>query len=315
MIEALSFSWILFVDVCLPIVVMVGIGILMDRKFGVDLGTLVKLNIHVFVPGFIFVKVIESANQNMGVHGGSIILFTLSVIFSTFLLGLLIAKSLRWSREKSKSFFLSTMFYNCGNWGIPMMALAYPDSGPNIHVFVLLTMNLSTFTIGMALASGYGEANPLKSILSGILKLTPVYAISLGFICNKFSLPVQDVKFIWVPLAYIDKGLVAVALVTLGVQLSKSHPPRPDLFISLTLIVRLLIGPLIALALAQLFQFSHEVTAILVLGAGAPTAINTALLAHDLNADSKAAASAVFYSTCLAIFSITIILTIQKSLL
>lgn len=312
LIEALTFTWLLFRDVCLPIVVLIAIGVILDRKYNLDLATLVKLNIHIFVPGFIFVKVIESSTRETDFQGTSIILFTLSVIAVTFLLGVLIAVSQKWEPAKSRAFFLSTMFYNCGNWGIPMMALAYPKIGASIHIFALLTMNLSTFTIGMLLASGYGSKKPILKILLGVFRLTPVYAICLGVICTKLKIPVTEWKYVWEPLKYIDKGLVSVALVTLGVQLSQTKPPRIDSFIGLALVLRLILGPLIAFGLCLLWKFPNEIAAVLVLGAGAPTAVNTALLAHDLKADSRYAAAVVFYSTCIAILTVTAILTVQR---
>ena len=312
LIEALTFFWFLFRDVCLPIVVLISIGIILDKKYNLDLATLVKLNIHIFVPGFIFVKVVESSTRETELQGTSVVFFTLSVIAATFVIGFLITVWQNWEPSKSRSFFLSTMFYNCGNWGIPMMALAYPENGASIHIYALLTMNLSTFTIGMFLASGYGSKKPFAEIVLGLFKLTPVYAISLGIICIKFQIPVADWKYIWAPLQYIDRGLVSIALVTLGVQLSKTSPPKVDKFIGLALLLRLVVGPLIALGLTVFWKLPHSIAAILILGAGAPTAVNTALLAHDLKADSRYAAAVVFYSTCIAIFTVTAILTIQR---
>ena len=42
--------------VLLPIFIMIFLGFILQKKFTLDLKTLAKLNIYVFVPGFIFVK-------------------------------------------------------------------------------------------------------------------------------------------------------------------------------------------------------------------------------------------------------------------
>ncbi|RIO77638.1 AEC family transporter, partial [Staphylococcus gallinarum] len=42
--------------VLLPIFIMIILGFILEHKFDLDLNTLAKLNIYVFVPGFIFVK-------------------------------------------------------------------------------------------------------------------------------------------------------------------------------------------------------------------------------------------------------------------
>lgn len=310
--ELAGFAWALFVDVCLPVVVLIGLGVLIDRRFSISLGTLVKLNIHLFVPGFIFVKVVESSTGSDGIPSWQVIGFTLSVIGMLYLTGVVIGRIMKWPDATGRSFLLSTMFYNCGNWGIPMVQLAYPDGGPEIHVFVLLTMNLSTFTLGLALASERKSGEPWWSGLTGVFKLTPVYAICAGFVCKSLSVPVEEWAFVWEPLKYLDRGLVSVALLTLGVQLSQTRPPKLDSQLCASLCVRLIGGPAMAWGLTRIWGFDDMTSAVLVLGAAAPTAVNTALLAHDLNADSRFASAAVFYSTCLAVVTVTIILAIQS---
>ena len=120
--------YLIFRDVCLPIVVMFAIGWGMDRAFRLDLETMVKLNLYVFVPAFIFVHVSQS--KMPGQLGYKVILFTLSIICSMALLSAFISWALKFSTQSKKDLQMSTMFYNCGNFGIPLIALAYPNSGP-----------------------------------------------------------------------------------------------------------------------------------------------------------------------------------------
>lgn len=310
--EFILFAGRIFRDICLPIVVMVGLGWILDRRFSLSLASLVKLNIHLFVPGFIFVKVVESHVLPGDTQAIQIIGFTLCVIGATYGVTLAMVRWMRWPGHTSRSIQLSTMFYNCGNWGIPMVQLAYPGTGPSIHVYVLLTMNLATFTIGLFLASGHDSGTSMWRRLAGVMKLTPVYAISAGFLCKAFDLRIQDWPFVWEPLKYLDSGLVSVALVTLGVQLSQTRPPRLNHLLILSLMLRLIGGPVIAYALCRLWHFDSMTTAVLMLGASAPTAVNTALLAHDLKADSQFASATVFYSTCLAVVTVTLLLAFQK---
>jgi len=53
--------------------------------------------------------------------------------------------------------------------------------------------------------------------------------------------------------------------------------------------------------------------AILILGAASPTAVNTALLAHEFKADSHFAAAAVFYATLAASIVVTALLAILRA--
>ncbi len=298
----------LFRDICLPIFLIIGAGWLFDRKFRLDLDSLVKLNIYLLVPAFIFVRVTQSPLT--GDLAFRIIGFTLCMIASMGLLSWAYARARGLSSASRRSLQLSTMFYNCGNYGIPLMALAYPDIAA-LQVFVLMTMNVSTFSLGTLLAAEGGtspDGKP-KRRLSVILKQPSLYAIALAISVRGLGLSdTVEASFVWEPLVYGERALIFVALLTLGVQLSKNKPPRLDASLSFALVQRLLGGPLIALALVQVFGFSGPVSALLILGAGAPTAINTALLAHEFKADARFASGIVFYSTLLSLVSITVIL-------
>ena len=141
----------IFRDVCLPVAVLFGIGWGLDRKFRLDLDTLIKLNLYLFVPAFIFVRLSESSLG--GWEGARIVGFTLCVIFGMALLSILVSRIRGVTRGERVGLQLATMFYNSGNWGIPLMALAFPTTGPVVQVFVLMTMNVSTFSVGLFLAS------------------------------------------------------------------------------------------------------------------------------------------------------------------
>jgi predicted permease len=58
--------------------------------------------------------------------------------------------------------------------------------------------------------------------------------------------------------------------------------------------------------------FPPAVAAALVLAAGAPTAVNTALLAHEFGGDVSFATSAVYYTTVISLLTTTINLALLK---
>ena len=311
----------IFRDVCLPVAVLFGIGWGLDRKFRLDLDTLIKLNLYLFVPAFIFVRVSESSLG--GWEGARIVVFTLCVIFGMALLSILVSWIRGVSRSERVGLQLATMFYNSGNWGIPLMALAFPQTGAVVQVFVLMTMNVSTFSIGLFLAnsqmdsgdSGEGKARSSfgwRKFLP-MLRQPSLYAIALALLMKQFGNPIAEVEFVWKPLGYLADALVAFALITLGVQLSKTRPPRVGGSLAWALVIRLLAGPLLAFGLTRVFGFDATTSAILILGAASPTAVNTALLAHEFKADSRFAAAAVFYSTLLATIVVTLLLAVLRA--
>jgi hypothetical protein len=217
------------------------------------------------------------------------------------------------TREERIAMQLGTMFYNSGNWAIPLLALAFPGLGAVAQVFVLTTMNVSMFTVGIFLAgsqsraAGEARSSRLRRILPAA-RQPSIYAVLLALIFRRFGNPVEKVVFLWEPLQYLADGLIAFALLTLGVQLSKTRPPKVGGRLAWALGIRLLGGPLVAAGLTLLFGFRGEMAAILIAGAASPTAVNVALVVHEFNGDSRFAAAAVFYSTLLAVVVVTLLL-------
>jgi len=302
------FFWSVFTHVLLPILVMVGFGWLIDRRSRLDLGSLVKLNIYLFVPAFIFVHVVDS--NLSGAAAARIMGFTACIIASMFVLSALVGRCLHYEAGHTRALQLATMFYNSGNYGIPLMALAYPTMGPLLQVFIVLTQNISTFTVGLALAasthrSGWRLALPM-------LRQVSLWAVLSAFTVRLFHLPVQEVRWLWVPLQYLSEALVAFALITLGVQLSQTKARQSLSRLGWALGLRLLVGPLIATALVPVFGFKGQEATIMIVSSSFPTAVNTALIAHEFQADSQFAAAVVFYSTLFSMLTVTLLIAFLR---
>lgn len=299
----------IFVHICLPIFLLIGAGWLLDRRFGIDMGSLVKLNLYLFVPAFLFVYLIET--RVSGWEAMRVCTFTLGVILSMMAIAALVARVCRWEVAHCRALQLATMFYNSGNFGIPLMLLAFPENGPRIQVFVLATMNLATFTLGVLLASDHGPRHWRRFL--PLLRQVCIWAIAVALVVRGMNWPLAKVGFLWVPLTYLKNGLIPVALVTLGVQLSQTrHSARLAGRIGAALVIRLAVGPLVAWGLALACGFRGEPVSILILSSGVPTAVNTALLAHEFKADAEFAAAAVFYSTLASAVTITVLLGVLR---
>ncbi len=299
----------IFVQICLPIMVLAGIGWVLDQRFQLDLRTLIKLNMNLVVPAFIFVQVVQSP-----IPGGEavrVVGFTLLLMTCLFVLAELYGRLRREPLAARRSLQLATMFYNSGNYGIPLIALAYPLTGPPLQIFVLLTQNLSTFSLGLVLASAGQGIRGWKRWLP-VLRQATLWAAGLALLVRAFHVPVREWGWFWTPLQYVSNALIAVALVTLGVQLSQTDHTGLLRRVRPALVLCLIVGPLLAVLLVRLLGFHGDTAAVLILGAGVPTAVNIALLSHEFGADHPYLAGAVFYSTLLSMATVTGIATVLR---
>lgn len=300
-----------FADVVLPILVLVGVGFVLDRKFQLHLPSLVKLNFYGFVPAFIFVKVTTSE-----LPGGAALRvagFTLAMIAAMFVVSELVGRLRGMPSTEKRSMQLGTMFYNCGNYGLPLMLLAYPGLGAVMQIFVLLTMNLTTFSVGLLLASSAGGRVGWK-IFAPVLRQVTLWAAVAGLSSRIFEIPVTDWAWMWVPLELASDALIGVALMTVGVQLSQTNPSGFFARLRWALVIRLIGGPLVAMALVPLFGFRGDEAAILILSAAVPTAVTISLLAHEFDSDHAYLSGMVFYSTVLSLVTVSGWVTILRVL-
>jgi predicted permease len=96
------------------------------------------------------------------------------------------------------------------------------------------------------------------------------------------------------------------------VQLSQTKARQNWSRLSWALGLRLLAGPLIAAALVPLFGFKGQDATIMIVSSSFPTAVNTALIAHEFQADSQFAAAAVFYSTLFSMGTVTLLIAVLR---
>lgn len=297
-------------EVCLPIFAVVGFGWLLDRRFALSLETLVKINIYLLVPAFVFVRLLDTPLA--GGEAARVMLCTVTVMVLAGLLSNIVGRMLKMDIGSKKSLALASMFGNCGNFGIPLVTLAFGHEAAAVQVYVLVVMNVTTFTFGLFLANNGTEIISHRRALISTLRQPSIYAVISAAICKTLHLDVQHITFLWQPLDILAAALVGTALLTLGVQLSQTKPAPLQAPLLSALTIRLLAAPLIAWGITQAMHFPPPIAAVLILTAGAPTAVNTALLAHEFGGNTAFATASVYYSTLLSLLTTSLNLTILR---
>ena len=308
--RALQVSRVLVLDVfsqvLLPILMMFGAGWLLDRRWKLDLSTVVKLNINCFVPAFIFYEL--ATKEVGGILAWKTVGFTVSVIVVLFAIAGVVARWCGYSPERTRSLQMASGFYNSANYGIPLMHLAFPGEAEALQVFVVLVQNVANFTLGIFLVSS--ARTPGWRAFAPVFKQLSLWAVISALLLRAVHGPVEPdlaggMRWLWVPMRYFHDGLVSVALVTLGIQLSKTRAQFAISRIGWALGLRLIAGPLVGWGLARAFGFEGEILLSMILSTSFPTAVNTAMIAHEFGADAEFATDTVFWSTMLSMVTVT----------
>jgi len=289
-----------------PVFLIMGCGYALEKRFNLDIRTLSKLNFYIFVPSLVFVK-LSQTSLPLG-HMKWVALFTLCMVGTLFIVSLLLSRLRRHTRSMSRAFSLSLMFYNSGNFGLPVIDLAFPMGGAAIQAVVLATQNMLMFSVGLFLATN--GRYPAQRALLNILRYPPVYAVTLALIVHEVGWSVWSP--VSVVLNYFAQGLVPVALVTLGMQLAKVSLKQNIPDVGLASFCRLALSPCLAFGLIKLMGLSGMLAQALLVSTSVPTAVNTVLLAIELDNEPEYAASAVFLSTLLSALSVSVVIYLAR---
>ncbi|OGS19813.1 MAG: hypothetical protein A3J83_01240 [Elusimicrobia bacterium RIFOXYA2_FULL_40_6] len=291
----------IFMNISIPVFFIIAVGYLMEKKFKLNMRTLSDLNFYVFVPALIFVKMLDSDLQPSRAIG--ILLFYV-VHFSILFAISFILFSPKGIKQKRTTLTLCTVFHNAGNYGIPLMLLAYGAEGVSVIAIIMIALNLLCFTVGVFMMES--EHKDLGKTLINLLKIPVIYAILFGFAFRFFHLkPPQQIM---IPVGHLADGLIAVALLTLGAQLALSKLEKDLKFVSLGIFMRLAVSPILAAILVPFFKFTGNIGPIMILSSGLPVAVNAYLLAAEYDNEPELASQLVFWSTVLSAFSIPIII-------
>lgn len=274
---------------------------LLDRAFRLDLPTLSKLNFYVFVPALSFVKLLEARISSFDMMTVGLFSFTHLLLMLALSWGLF---SFRAFRSQKTILTMGSIFYNAGNFGIPLTALAFGANAVGIIAIVLVVQNFLNFTIGIWLFEH--KANDFRRVLAGMAKVPVVYAVIVALLLRglTINLPTQLMS----PLRYLSDGLIPIALITLGVQLARTRLSSNLLPLTSVTVMRLLVSPMMAAVLALIFGFGAHLSQILIVAAGFPVAVNVYLLAAEYQQGEELASQSIFISTLLSAVTLSILL-------
>lgn len=287
-----------------------GIGFFMQRKFDLNLQTLARLNIYFLVPGFIFVKLYST---EISAHlFGSVLFFFILYVILLFIIASFVGKLIGLDKGKKTTFVNSAMFFNSGNYGVPVNDLVFRGDpfAMSIQVIMLTLQNIFLFSYGIFSLQSV-KIGKLKAAL-GYFKMPVLYAMLSGVLLNYFSVPIPS--FIWIPANYIADAMISLALFTLGAQVAQMKFVSGLSTVYYSLALRLAIGPIIALGIIYIFKMDGIVAQALFIASAMPTSVNSAVIAQEYNNHPNFAAQIVLFSTMISAITVSIVIYFSRIL-
>jgi predicted permease len=294
-------------NVVSPVFLIVGLAMLIGRRFALEPRTLSRLLIYLFSPALVLDGIAKSG------LGTSELGKLAAVAFLSFVgMGLVawaLTRLLRLERRMESAFMLSIILVNAGNFGIPLNTFAFGEAGQQRAVIFYVVSAVIANTIGIYLASR-GSASARDSLLN-VFKVPLVYGLVIGLIVNfsgvAFPLPVQRV------IELLGQAAVPTMLVVLGLQLGhtsitslKGHA-GPMLMAAGT---RLLIAPVMAAGLVALVGLAGVSRQVAIIEASMPTAVMAGVLATEFDSEPQFVTTVVMVSTLASLVTLSVLLTL-----
>ena len=303
--------WLIFWTVITPIFTLVGVGYVVQKRLGLDAKTLTRLNFWIFVPAFLFVRIYESQ-----LSGAQLKLILLHFALFFPLIGVLtwiLGGFLGFPDRLRRALTASVMFYNSGNYGIPVAQLAFPGAilPLQVQAAIVMMQNISNFTVGLLIIAG-GKGRGRRETLREIFKLPMIYVLALAWTMRYFQ--IAPPAPIFVALHWLDSALVPVAVITLGAQMAALKIPRFNRVLTVSLGLRLILAPILGFGIAWMLGIRGELAQALTLSTAFPTAVNAALLAAEFDNEPEFAAAAVFYSTLFSTVTVSVVIFLTQFL-
>lgn len=294
----------IILDVILPILIMILIGVLLQRKFHFNLKALSTLITYCFMPAAVFVNIYHISIEIDLLP--QIIYYLIFFTLSLMLVSHFLSKLLKLEKGESAALKNSISLMNSGNYGLPVSQLIFSQNpvGVSIQIFILIFQNLLTYSYGIY--NLLSATKTIKGIIQSFLRLPVFHALLLGVLFQYFT--IQLPNSILIPLDQLANGFIAIALLLLGAQLSNIKLHFFHRVITWSLIGRLLIGPLVAILMIYLLNIDGVVAQSLFIASSFPTSRNTATIAMEYQIEPELHAQIVLFSTIFSVITVTVVI-------
>jgi hypothetical protein len=288
-----------FANNLLPILLLSGAGFVLGKLLSVDPRPLGRAIFYIFSPALIFNLLTQNElppGKIAGMMG-----YALAVMLVAGVLAYVAGRLLRLERSVLAAVVLTTMIANNGNYGLPLIGFAFGDEALAYASVYFMTSSMMVYTFGVLIAS-LGHMD-LKQALLGLVKVPAIYAILLAMLFLRTGWSLPDV--LQRPVSLAAAGAVPAMLVLLGLELSRIEWSRNLRALSIPVVIRLVIGPLIGLALAALFGLKGTARQAGVTETAMPSAVSTTMLAAEYKLEPQLITAIIFVSTVLSPLTLT----------
>jgi predicted permease len=293
-----------FVNVVLPVFIVAGMGFAVQRRFHPSISALTQTALYIMLPSLLFTSLLKVDLRSE--EPLRILAFTLLLTAVMLAIALVVGRAAKLDRVTTSALMLTVAFPNLGNYGLPVVLLAFGESGLAIALVLIALQSLYGTTLSIFLASS--GSMPLTAALGQVLRQPTIYAVAAALVVNLAQLQLPD--FILAALTIPAQAAIPLMVIILGMQLAGTRGIEAPRLVGAAVFTRLVLGPIVGVALAILLGLTGMTRDVMIVGAAMPSAVFTIVMATEFNARPRLVSDVVITSTLASIVTVTAVLSL-----
>ena len=301
--ENIGGIFLVFLNVVTPVFILVVIGYFVGPRLKIEARSLSRTAYFVFIPAFVF-NIISEAKIDSGL-ALQMLSFILVAQIAVALLGFLVGKALRQSREITAAFVLIATFGNVGNFGLPLIVFRLGETARTYATVYFVATVFISFVICVGVAS-WARSGGVTAVFS-VFKTPALIALIPALVFNITDLEVPI--FLSRLSGLLGQAMIPVMLITLGVQMGEIPKIKINFNVFAASTVRLIGGPVLALLIVPYFGLEGLERSTGILQAAMPAAVLASIIALEYKLLPEFVTTTVLFSTLYSVLTLTVILT------
>lgn len=294
----------IFLNILTPVFALVLLGYLIGPRLEIDARSVSRISYYILAPSFLF-NVFSDANLEV-TEALRMAGYAITVALLTGAAGFIIARIMRASADITSAFVLISVFGNVGNFGFPIIQFKYGEDAVVEASVYFIVLSITGFIVGVAAAT-WNRDGRLGAMIA-VFKTPAILAAIPALLVSGFEVPVP---------IYIDRAvgllagaLIPIMLLTLGIQMAAITNIKLDQNVIVGSLIRLVVGPALAIAIAAPFALTGIARGTGILQAAMPAAVLTSLIAMEHDLMPEFVTTSVLISTVASALTLTIVLAI-----
>lgn len=298
------------IQVIVPLSVPVIAGALLVRLRGLETRHLLTLVLYFLLPCMVFDTMFNARLSLDDLY--YTVLFCLINLILLWAVANITGKILKLPPPETAGLTLVSTLTNCVNYGLPLVLLAFGQTGlDKASVYVVIQMIIvNTFGVYFAARSNFSIKDAVKSVFT----LPAVYAALLAVILRTFSLHLPagiEAGVDMVAVSYSPVVLAILGAQMAGVKNIKLEKKSRTAFWS-GITMRTIIAPLTACLALYTLGIRGILFSVLFILASMPVAVNAVILAEKFDASARIVSKCILWTTLGSFIVLPVLIELVK---